>query len=58
MRRLRTTSSRRLLTILACACVLATTAAIAQAALTGSGPVPAPKALAAAIRDALGAPAP
>jgi outer membrane lipoprotein-sorting protein len=58
MRRLRTTSTRRLLTILACAGVLATTAAIAQAALGGSNPVPAPKALALAIRDALGAPAP
>ncbi|HEY1539480.1 MAG TPA: DUF2092 domain-containing protein [Solirubrobacteraceae bacterium] len=55
MRRLRTTSTARLLTILACAGVLVTTAAIAQAALTGSGPVPAPKALAQAIEDALGA---
>jgi outer membrane lipoprotein-sorting protein len=58
MRRLRTTSSRRLLAILACAGVLVTTAAIAQAALTGSGPIAAPKALAQAISDALGAPAP
>jgi outer membrane lipoprotein-sorting protein len=58
MRRLRTTSTRRLLAILACAGVLVTTAAIAQAALTGSGPIAAPKALAQAISDAIGAPAP
>jgi outer membrane lipoprotein-sorting protein len=58
MRRLRTTSTRRLLTVLAFTAVLATTAALAQAALTGSGPVPAPKALANAIKDALGAPQP
>ncbi len=58
MRRLRTTSTARLLAIVACVGVLAATAAIAQAALTGSGPVPAPKALAQAIKDALGAPAP
>lgn len=56
MRRLRTTSTRRLLTILACAGVLVTSAAIAQAALGGSGPVPAPKALAQAIKDAINAP--
>lgn len=58
MRRLRTTSTRRLLTILACAGMLATTAAIAQAALGGSATPPAPKALAQAIKDAIGAPAP
>jgi outer membrane lipoprotein-sorting protein len=58
MRRLRTTSTRRLLTVLACAGVLATTAAIAQAALGGPNPVPSPKALAQAISDAIGAPAP
>jgi hypothetical protein len=58
MRRLRTTSTRRLLAILACAGVLVTTAAIAQAALTGSGPIAAPKALAQAISDAIGAPDP
>jgi outer membrane lipoprotein-sorting protein len=58
MRRLRTTSTRRLLAVLACAGVLVTTAAIAQAALTGSGPIAAPKALAQAISDAIGAPAP
>jgi outer membrane lipoprotein-sorting protein len=56
MRSLRTTSTRRLLTILACAGVLVTSAAIAQAALGGSGPVPAPKALTQAIRDAINAP--
>jgi outer membrane lipoprotein-sorting protein len=58
MRRLRTTSTRQLLTILACVAALGATAAIAQAALTGSGPIPAPKALAQAIKDALGAPSP
>jgi outer membrane lipoprotein-sorting protein len=58
MRRLRTTSTARLLAIVGCVGVLAATAAIAQGALTGSGPVPAPKALAQAIKDALGAPAP
>lgn len=56
MRRLRTTSTRRLLTILACAGILVTSAAIAQGALGGSGPVPAPKALAQAIKDAINAP--
>jgi outer membrane lipoprotein-sorting protein len=56
MRKLRTTSTRRLLTILACAGVLVTSAAIAQAALGGSGPIPAPKALAQAIKDAINAP--
>jgi outer membrane lipoprotein-sorting protein len=58
MRRLRTTSTRRLLTVLAFTAALATTAAVARAALTGSGPVPAPKALANAIQDAIGAPQP
>ncbi|MDP2712384.1 MAG: DUF2092 domain-containing protein [Solirubrobacteraceae bacterium] len=59
MRRLRTTSTRRLLTALACAGVLVMSVAIAaQAALSGSGPVPPPKALAQAIKDALGAPSP
>ena len=56
MRRLRTTSTRRLLTILACAGVLVTSAALASAAIGGSGPVPAPKALAQAIKDAINAP--
>ncbi|MEY2513414.1 MAG: hypothetical protein QOJ89_772 [bacterium] len=58
MTRLRTTSIRRLFAVLACAAVLVTTAAIAQAALTGGGPIAAPKALAQAISDAIGAPAP
>lgn len=58
MRRLRTTSTARLLAIVGCVGVLAVTAAIAQGALTGAGPVPAPKALAQAIKSALGAPAP
>jgi outer membrane lipoprotein-sorting protein len=56
MRRLRTTSTRRLLTVLACGVALLTSAAIAQAALGGSGPIPAPKALAQAIKDAIDAP--
>ena len=56
MRKLRTTSTRRLLTILACAGILVTSAAIAQGALGGSGPVPVPKALAQAIKDAINAP--
>jgi outer membrane lipoprotein-sorting protein len=58
MRRLRTTSTRRLLAVLAFTAVLVTTAAVARAALTGAGPVPAPKALAQAIKDAIGAPQP
>jgi outer membrane lipoprotein-sorting protein len=58
MKWLRATSTRRLLTLCACAALLATTAAIAQAALQGSGPVPPPKPLARAIRDAVRAPAP
>ena len=58
MRRLRTTSTRRLLAVFACAGVLVMSAAIAEAALSGAGPVPPPKALAQAIKDALGAKAP
>ncbi|MGH2898595.1 MAG: LolA family protein, partial [Solirubrobacteraceae bacterium] len=58
MRRLRTASARRMTAIVAVATALALTAAVAQGALTGGGPVPAPKQLANAILDAFGAPAP
>jgi outer membrane lipoprotein-sorting protein len=58
MNRLRTTSSRRLTVIVAAVVALALTAGIAQGALTGSGPTPAPKALANAALDAFKAPAP
>jgi outer membrane lipoprotein-sorting protein len=56
MRRLRTASARHLTAIVAIAAALALTAGIAQGALTGSGPVPGPKALANAILDAFDAP--
>jgi outer membrane lipoprotein-sorting protein len=58
MRRLRTASSRQLAVILGAIAALALTAAIAQAALTGAGPTPAPKALANAVLDAFNAPEP
>jgi outer membrane lipoprotein-sorting protein len=58
MRRLRTASSRRLTAIVAVAAGLALTVGIAQGALTGAGPTPAPKVLASAILDAVEAPAP
>jgi outer membrane lipoprotein-sorting protein len=58
MRRLRHASSRRLTAIVAGVAALALTVGIAQAALTGSGAVPAPKALASAILDAFNAPEP
>jgi outer membrane lipoprotein-sorting protein len=58
MRRLRTASSRRLAAIAAVAAALVLTAAIAQAAITGSGPTPSPKALANAVLDAFNAPEP
>jgi outer membrane lipoprotein-sorting protein len=58
MKRLRTASSRQLAVILAAVAGLALTAAIAQAALTGSGPTPSPKALANAVLDAFNAPEP
>jgi outer membrane lipoprotein-sorting protein len=56
MRRLRHASTRRLTAILAATVALVLTAGIAQATLTGSGPVPAPKKLANAILDAFNAP--
>jgi outer membrane lipoprotein-sorting protein len=58
MTRLRTMSIRRLAVILAIAAPLALTAAIAQGALTGSGPKPSPKALASALLGAFNAPEP
>jgi len=58
MRRLRTASARRLTAVLAAVAALALTVGIAQGALTGAGPTPAPKALASAIFDALEAPEP
>lgn len=56
MRRLRTLPTRRLWAIVAAVAALAVTAGIAQAALSGGGDKPAPKALAQAIHDALRAP--
>jgi outer membrane lipoprotein-sorting protein len=56
MRRLRTTSTRRLYAIVAAVAVLAVTGGIAQAALTGSGQAPDPKPLDRAVLDAMRAP--
>jgi outer membrane lipoprotein-sorting protein len=56
MRRLRTTSTQRLLTIVAAVVVLALTGALAQAAIGGSDPTPAPKPLDQAVHDAVTAP--
>jgi outer membrane lipoprotein-sorting protein len=58
MRRLRTASTRRLTAIVALATALLLGAAIAQAAITGAGPTPSPKALANAVLDAFHAPEP
>jgi outer membrane lipoprotein-sorting protein len=58
MRRLRTASTRRLTAMIAAAAALVLTAAIAQGAITGSGPTPSPKALANAVLDAFHAPEP
>src|SRR4051812_9130725 len=58
MRRLRTASTRRLAAIVTLATALLLGAAIAQAAITGAGPTPSPKALATAILDAFHAPEP
>jgi outer membrane lipoprotein-sorting protein len=58
MKRLRTASTRQLAVILGAIAALALTAAIAQAALTGSGTPPGPKALANAVLDAFDAPEP
>jgi len=56
MRRLRTTSTQRLVTVLATVVALALTAALAQAALSGSDPTPDPKPLDRAVHDAVTAP--
>ena len=56
MRRLRTTSTQRLTAILAAVVALALTAALAQAALSGSGDKPDPKPLDRAVHDAVTAP--
>lgn len=58
MRRLRHASTRRLTAIVAALAALVLTAGIAQATLTSSDPVPAPKELANAILDAFNAPEP
>ncbi len=58
MRRLRTASTRRVAALAAATLALVLTAAIAQAALSGSGPTPGPRALANAILDAFDAPDP
>jgi outer membrane lipoprotein-sorting protein len=57
MRRLRTTSTQRLLTIVAAVVALALTGALAQAAIGGSDPQPDPKPLDRAVHDAVTAPA-
>jgi hypothetical protein len=56
VRRLRTLSTRRLVAIVAVVAAVAASAAVAQAALIGSDPKPAPKALDRAILDAANAP--
>src|ERR671923_2131095 len=53
MRRLRTTSTQRLITVVAAVVALALTGALAQAAITGSDPKPDPKPLDRAVHDAL-----
>ena len=55
MRRLRTTSTQRLMTIVAAVVALALTGALAQAAI-GGNPEPEPKPLDRAVHDALAAP--
>jgi outer membrane lipoprotein-sorting protein len=56
MRRLRTTSTRRLVAIVAALVALALTGALAQAAISGSDPKPDPKPLDRAVHDAITAP--
>src|ERR671922_736735 len=56
MRRLRTTSTRRLITVVAAVVALALTGALAQAAISGSDPKPDPKPLDRAVHDAVTAP--
>jgi outer membrane lipoprotein-sorting protein len=56
MRRLRTTSTERLVVIAAALVALALSGALAQAAISGSDPKPDPKALDRAVHDAVTAP--
>src|ERR671914_1181899 len=56
MRRLRTTSTERLVAIVAALVALALTGALAQAAISGSDPKPDPKPLDRALHDAITAP--
>jgi outer membrane lipoprotein-sorting protein len=56
MRRLRTTSTQRLMTIVAAVVALALTGALAQAAIGGNDPKPEPKPLDRAVHDAVTAP--
>src|SRR5215204_3373986 len=56
MRRLRTTSTRRLVAIAAALVALALTGALAQAAISGSDDKPDPKPLDRAVHDAITAP--
>ena len=56
MRRLRTTSTQRLVAIAAALVALALTGALAQAAISGSDPKPDPKPLDRAVHDAITAP--
>jgi len=56
MRRLRTTSTQRLMTIVAAVVALALTGALAQAAIGGNDPEPEPKPLDRAVHDAVTAP--
>jgi outer membrane lipoprotein-sorting protein len=56
MRRLRTTSTQRLLTVVAAVVALALTGAFAQAAISGSDPKPDPEPLDRAVHDAVTAP--
>jgi outer membrane lipoprotein-sorting protein len=56
MRRLRTTSTERLVAIAAALVALTLTGALAQAAISGSNPKPDPKPLDRAVHDAIAAP--
>ena len=56
MRRLRTTSTQRLITMVAAMVALALTGALAQAAIGGNDPKPEPKPLDRAVHDAVTAP--
>ena len=56
MRRLRTTSTQRLVTFVAAVVALALTGALAQAAISGNDPRPDPKPLDRAVHDAVTAP--